>query len=68
MIIKTRIFELGNGKYRNLTELAEAMEISGSQIYRVREGKRPINQKFIVGAMKAFPGRKFDDLFYLAPE
>jgi hypothetical protein len=68
MIIKTRIFELGNGKYRNLTELAEAMEISGSQIYRVREGKRAINQKFIVGAMKAFPGRKFDDLFYLAPD
>jgi DNA-binding Xre family transcriptional regulator len=43
MIIKTTIFELGDGKYRNLTELAEAMEISGSQIYRVREGKRAIN-------------------------
>jgi hypothetical protein len=66
MIIKTRIFELCNGKYRNLTELAEAMGISGSQVYRVREGKRPINQKFIVGAMKAFPSRKFDELFYLA--
>jgi len=68
MIIKTRIFELCNGKYRNLTELAEAMGISGSQVYRVREGKRPINQKFILGAMKAFPDRKFDDLFYLASD
>jgi len=44
------------------------MEISVSQIYRVREGKRSINQKFIVGAIKAFPKHKFEDLFYLAPE
>jgi len=30
----------------------------------VLEGKRNINRKFIIGAMKAFPGYKFDDLFY----
>ncbi|MFC1913935.1 hypothetical protein ACFLXF_01525 [Chloroflexota bacterium] len=57
-----------NGKYRNLCELANAMEVSVSQVYRVREGKRSINQKFIVGAMKAFPGRSIDDLFYLDSE
>jgi len=68
MLVKTRIFELCNSKYKNLSELAEAMEISVSQIYRVREDKRNINQKFIVGAIKAFPERKFDDLFYFAPE
>ena len=68
MIIKTRIFELRNGSYRNLSELAQVMGISVSQIYRVREGKRSINQKFIVGAIKAFPKHKFEDLFYLAPE
>ncbi len=68
MIVKTRIFEFGNGYYKNLSELALAMGISVSQIYRVREGKRHINQKFIVGAMKAFPNHKFDDLFYLTPE
>jgi hypothetical protein len=34
----------------------------------VRRGKRQINQKFIVGAIKAFPDYKFDDLFYLTPE
>lgn len=67
MIVVTRIFELSNG-YRNLAELAKAMEISVSQIYRVREGKRQINQKFIVGAIRAFPGYKLDDLFYLAPK
>jgi hypothetical protein len=67
MIVKTRVFELCDSDYRNLTELAQAMEISVSQLYRVREGKRPINQKFIVGAIKAFPGYKLDELFYLAP-
>jgi hypothetical protein len=34
----------------------------------VLEGKRNINRKFIIGAMKAFPGYKFDDLFYFVPE
>ena len=65
MIIKTRIFELYNGNYRNLSELAKAMDLSVSQVYRVREGKRSINQKFIIGAKKAFPNYRLDDLFYL---
>ena len=68
MIVRTRIFELSNGYYKNLSELALAMGISVSQIYRVREGKRSINQKFIVGAMNAFPNHKLDDLFYLMPD
>jgi transcriptional regulator with XRE-family HTH domain len=63
MRLKTRIFELN--LYRNSSELAQAMGISVSQIYRVQEGKRHINEKFIIGAMRAFPGYKFDDLFYL---
>ena len=68
MIVKTRIFELSYNNYKSLSQLAEAMGISVSQIYRVRQGKRSINQKFIVGAIRAFPEHKFDDLFYLAPE
>jgi len=68
MLVQTRIFELSYSKYNNLSQLAQAMGISVSQVYRVRQGKRNINQKFIVGAMKAFPGYRFDDLFYLAPE
>jgi hypothetical protein len=67
MILKTRVFDLYIGRYRNLSELAKAMEISVSQIYRVLEGKRNINRKFIIGAIKAFPGHKFDDLFYFVP-
>ena len=35
-------------KYKNLSELAQAMRISVSQVYRVKEGKRNINQKFII--------------------
>ena len=68
MLIRTRIFEIRRHKYNNLSELAYAMGISVSQIYRVREGTRKINQKFIIGAIKAVPERKLDDLFYLAPE
>ena len=68
MIIKTKIFEFCDRSYKNLSEMAQVMGISVSQIYRVREGKRSINQKFIIGAIRAFPKHKFEDLFYLAPE
>jgi DNA-binding Xre family transcriptional regulator len=68
MLLKTRVFDLCPGRYKNLTELAQAMGISVSQVYRVQEGKRNINCKFIIGAIKAFPGCSFDDLFYFVPE
>jgi len=68
MRLKTRVFELCNQKYSNLSELAQAMGISVGQIYRVRQEKRLINEKFIIGAINAFPGCKLGDLFYLAPE
>lgn len=67
MIVKTRIFELCNNDYENLSELAQAMEISIDRICRVWEGTHPIDQKIIVGAMKAFPNHKLHDLFYLVP-
>ena len=67
MIIRTRVFELANGKYHNLSNLARAMDLSVSQVYRVREGKRGINEKFIIGAKKAFPDYKLDELFYFNP-
>ena len=68
MIVQTRVFELCDGRYKNLSQLAHAMEISVSQIYRVREGKRHINERFIIGAIKAFPNRKLEELFYLVPD
>lgn len=63
MRLKTRIFELNH--YQNLSELARAMGISVSQVYRVQNGKRSINQKFIIGAMRAFPKLTLEDLFYI---
>ena len=68
MKLYTRVFELYKRKYGNLIELALVMGISGGYIYKVRQGKRNINQKFIIGAIKAFPGYKLDALFYVAPE
>jgi hypothetical protein len=65
MIIQTRIFELCNGRYHNLSDLARAMGLSISQVYRVREGRRSINHKFIIGAKRAFPEQGLDELFYL---
>jgi excisionase family DNA binding protein len=66
--LKTRVFGLCNGKYKSFYELARAMGVSLSLVYRVRQGKRGINEKFIIGAVKAFPGYKLDHLFYVVPD
>lgn len=68
MKVETRIFKFYDEEYKNLIELAQAMEISTSQLYRVREGTRAINHKFIIGAKKAFPEYNLGDLFYLTTE
>jgi DNA-binding Xre family transcriptional regulator len=44
MIIRTRVFEMALTRYHNLSGLAKAMGLSVSQVYRVREGKRGINE------------------------
>ena len=66
--LKTRVFELSNGKYQSLAELVQAMEISYSLFYLIRRGERNINGRFIIGAVKAFPGYKLDDLFYVSED
>ena len=68
MKLNTRVFGLCNGKYRNLVELAQTMGISQDLIYRVRKGERGIHERFIIGAIKAFPGYKLDDLFYVSED
>ncbi len=54
--LRTRGFDVGKEKNVNLTELAIVMEISVSQLYRVRQGKRSINGRFITGAIESLPG------------
>ncbi len=48
-----------------MAELAPAMGISHSLIYKVKQGKRGIGRRFIIGARKAFPEYNLDDLFYV---
>jgi hypothetical protein len=68
MLVRAKNLELSDEHYSNLSELTEAMGISVSQVYRVKKDKRRINRKSIVGAVKAFFGRRPDDFFYLAAE
>jgi len=68
VLLRTKVFELYSGYYGNLSQLANAMGISKSQVSRVRSGKRNINQQFIIGALSAFPQCSFNELFYLAQE
>ncbi len=67
MIIMTRIFELCDHNYHNLSELAQAMGLSVGQISGVQQGKHSIDEKFIIGALKAFPEYGIGHLFYLTP-
>jgi hypothetical protein len=58
------VYEFAGGKYDSLSDLARVMGLSVSKAYRVREGKRGINETFIIGAKKAFPDHRLDELFY----
>ena len=68
MLVQTRIFDLCDDNYQDLSKLAQAMEIPERQICRIREHKRQINQQFIAGAIKAFPTYQLDELFYFASD
>lgn len=49
----------------NDTELARAMGVNRSQVWRVKENKNDPGEEFIAGVLKAFPGATFDELFFL---
>ncbi len=68
MKLKTRVFESCNGRYQKVSELVRAMGISYPLLYRVRKGDRNINGRFIIGALKAFPEYKLEDLFYVSED
>jgi len=68
MKLKTRVFELCNARYLLVSQLVRAMGISYALLYRVRKGDRNINGRFIIGALKAFPGYKLEDLFYVSED
>ena len=66
MLLKTRIFELYKRKYANVSELAQAMGMSVSQIYRVQQGKCDLKQEFIIGAIQALTDNEFTNLAVFA--
>lgn len=49
----------------NDTELANKMGINRTQVWRVKAGKNDPGTDFVAGALRAFPGVKFDELFIL---
>jgi len=61
--LKTKIFDLEEG--RDMKKLAILTGLSLSEIYRIKEGKRGVHDRFIVGVLTAFPEKKFEDLFYI---
>lgn len=67
--LKTRVFELMTEYgYRTNAELARAMGLSEAQVSRVRRSLVGINQVFIEGARRAFPGKSLDELFSFEPD
>ena len=59
--LKTRLFDFGIP----MAQLAEMLDVSVSEVYRIKQGKRGIHEKVIVGALRAFPGKTFEELFYV---
>ena len=59
--LRTRLFRLSYSP----AVLANMLGLSVSYLYRVKQGNRGINGKFIVSALTAFPKYRFEDLFYI---
>ncbi len=66
--MRTAVFELASEYgYKSLGQLARAMGVSVSLVWRTQRGQRVINGAFIVGARRAFPGKTLDELFPAEP-
>jgi hypothetical protein len=55
MKLKTRVFELCNGKYQNLVELAQAMGMSYNLTYRVKRVNVTSLEGLLLVQQKPFP-------------
>ena len=65
--LNIKAFEANQSKYKLNEEgkCAEEMEISPSQLWKVKTGIHDPGKDFIAGALKAFPSVSFDELFFL---
>ena len=53
-------------KLTEVSKCAEKMEMSQSQLWKVKMGIHNPGKNFIAGALKAFPSASFDELFFLS--
>ena len=65
MKLKTRLFKLCKEDRIELADLAKTMSVSLNYISKIEKGGVEINKRFIIKSIKAFPGYKISDLFYL---
>jgi hypothetical protein len=65
--LNKKAFEENQTKYKLREEFkcAEQMEISPSQLWKVKTGIHDPGKDFIAGALKAFPQTSFDEIFFL---
>lgn len=64
--MKTRVFDLATEYgYTSLRSLARAMGRDVAELSRIRSGKHGITRSFIEGALRAFPDKTLDELFYV---
>lgn len=61
--IRTRLFDLREDL--NVSQLASKVGLSISEVSRLKRGERRIAEKFIIGALTAFPEYKFEEMFYI---
>lgn len=64
-MLRTRIFDLMyyHG-YRSQAELARKMGKDPASLSRVKTGQLEPDRAFIMAAIRAFPGKTYEDLFY----
>lgn len=51
----------------NTTQLAEALSVSRSQLWRIMNKQCNPGEQFIAGFKQAFPNEEFDNFFLLQP-
>lgn len=67
--VKTTVFEIMHDHgYVTDEALAIAMGLHPATICRTRSGEYSITARFIAGALRAFPGKSFDQLFSVERE
>lgn len=69
MSLRTGIFEMASGYgYGSLRSLARAMGVDVSTLSRVKRKEVGIGNDFVLGALRAFPDKRFDDLFEIVAD